>query len=185
MEFDALLAARHSVRNYTQRPLSKAQITAILEAARCAPSACNSQTWRFVAVTDGALIGEICRSAMRPIIPNRWLAQAPLLIVGGSKLDLVANRLGGRITGIEYYQVDLGIAMQQMALKATDLGLGSCWIGWFKESVVKALLQIPDGVKVSALLAVGYPAAAPQKPSRRKALAQIAFENRWGASFKP
>jgi nitroreductase len=155
----------------------------MVEAARQAPSACNSQTWRFIAVTNRHRIQQICREAMRPVIPNKWLAQAPLLIVGCSQLDIIANRFGSRITGIEYYQIDLGIAMEHMVLKATELGIGTCWIGWFRENKVKQILSIPDKIKVLAMLAAGYSKEAIPAGSKRKPLEKILFSEKWGQSL--
>ena len=177
--FNESLRRRVSCRAYLDRPVERETINTLIEAARWAPSACNSQTWRFVAVTDPATITRIATEAMRPVIPNRWLARAPLIIVGCSRLDLVANRLGSRVTGVDYYQIDLGIALEHVVLKATELGLGTCWIGWFKEAVVKHPLDITRAIKVSALLAVGYPAPANARNRRRKALDEILFYNRW------
>ena len=137
LTLDQIIQKRRSVRAYAPRPVPQEDIVAICQAARAAPSACNSQTWRFIAVTDSLMIEKICREAMRPVIPNKWLAQAPAVIVGCSQLDIIANRLGSRIIGTEYYQIDLGIAMEHMVLKATELGLGTCWIGWFKEKKIK------------------------------------------------
>ena len=180
MTFDDILNNRRSVRAFADRPVSREDIVAIGEAARVAPSACNSQTWRFVAVTDRDRIDRLCNEAMRPVIPNRWLSQAPLVIAGCSKLDIVANRIGKGVTGIEYFQIDLGIAMEHMVLKATELGLGTCWIGWFKESRVKQILEIPTHVRVMALLAVGYPADGPIPERSRKPLDKIMFLETWG-----
>lgn len=177
---DAIIRARRSVRAYDSRPVAPSDIRAICEAARLAPSACNSQTWRFIAVTRPETISRICNEAMRPVIPNRWLAQAPLIIVGCAKLDIVANRIGSRITGTEYFQIDMGIAMEHMVLKATELGLGSCWIGWFKEERVRELLSIPEKIKVCALLTVGYPKEAGTKNRSRKPLEKIVFSESWG-----
>jgi nitroreductase len=177
--FDEILKRRVSCRAYLDRPLDRATINTLIEAARWAPSACNSQTWRFVAVTARATIARIADAAMRPVVPNRWLAQAPLIIAGCSRLDIVANRIGARVTGVEYYQIDLGIALEHVVLKATELGLGTCWVGWFKEAVVKHLLGIPRTIKVSALLAVGHPAPAAPRPRRRKALDEILFYDQW------
>jgi nitroreductase len=120
---------------------------------------------------------------MRPVIPNKWLSQAPLLMVGCARLDIVANRIGARVTGTEYYQIDLGIAMEHMVLKATELGLGTCWIGWFAEEKIKAILDIPRGVKVPALLAVGYPADEGPSGRSRKPLEKILFSETWGTPF--
>lgn len=185
MNLDAIFSARRSVRDYADRPVAPDDLQAIIAAARTAPSACNSQTWRFVVVTDPDMMTRIAKEATRPVIPNRWLAKAPALIVGCSKLDIIANRIGAGITGIEYYQVDLGIAMEHMALKATQLGLGTCWIGWFKEDVLKRLLKIPPKVKISALLAVGYAGNAPPKKRVRKPIEKIAFAGHWGNPFYP
>jgi len=181
MTFDEILKRRCSVREYDNRPVAREDILAICDAARLAPSACNSQTWRFVAVTDRTLIERICDEAMRPVIRNKWLRQARLIIVGCSQLDVVANRIGRSVTGIEYYQIDLGIAMEHIVLKATELGLATCWIGWFKEDKVKEILSIPSSVRVSALLGAGYPknASSPRQRSR-KPLDKIMFWQTWG-----
>jgi nitroreductase len=150
------------------------------EAARLAPSACNSQTWRFVAVTDRGLIERLATEAMRPVIRNKWLRQAPLVMAGCSKLDVVANKIGIAVTGIEYYQIDLGIAMEHIVLKATELGLGTCYIGWFKEDKVREILHIPERVRVSALLAVGYAKDTPRERKRRP-LEKTLFWDTWGS----
>ena len=117
---------------------------------------------------------------MRPVIPNKWLEQAPLIIVGCSQLDIIANRICTRVTCIEYYQIDLGIAMEHMVLKATELGLGTCWIGWFDESTLKKILKIPNKIKVSALLAVWYPKDESSRKRKRKSLEKIVFSEKWG-----
>lgn len=184
MKFDQILNTRRSVRSFASRRVSEKDIISIIEAARLAPSACNSQTWRFIFVTRREIIRKICHKAMRPVIPNKWLEQAPLVIVGCSQLDVIANRVGARVTGIEYYQIDLGIAMEHMVLKATELGLGTCWIGWFDETPVKDILSIPNKIKVSALLAVGYPKEAPGKTRKRKSAEKIAFLEKWGKPFR-
>lgn len=180
MRFDQIVENRRSTRSFDSRPIEKKDLLAIVEAARLAPSACNSQTWRFIAVTDRETLQRICREAMRPVIPNRWLEQAPLIVVGCSQLDIIANRIGTRVTGIEYYQIDLGIAMEHMVLKATELGLGTCWIGWFKEDKIKEILEIPDRIKVSVMLAVGFSKEQKLKKRGRKPLRKILFSEKWG-----
>jgi nitroreductase len=184
MKLDQILNTRRSVRSFDSRPVNEKDIISIIEAARLSPSACNSQTWRFIFVTHREIIRKICHEAMRPVIPNKWLEQAPLVIVGCSQLDVIANRIGARVTGIEYYQIDLGIAMEHMVLKATELGLGTCWIGWFDETHLKGILGIPQKIKVSALLAVGYPKEAPGKKRKRKPTEKIAFSEKWGQPFR-
>lgn len=180
MTLDEIIEQRRSVRSFKPTPVDREDLMAICEAARLAPSACNSQTWRFITVSDRSIIRRISKEAMRPIIPNRWLEQVPLLIAGCSKLDIIANRVGAKISGIEYYQIDMGIAMEHMVLKATELGLGTCWIGWFSENKVKSILDIPDKIKVSALLAVGYSKERPAAKRNRKPIQEILYSEKWG-----
>jgi nitroreductase len=176
---DDIFEQRYSCRSYDPRPVPGDDLKAICEAARLAPSACNSQTWRFVVVQDRDLIRRICDEGMRPVVRNRWMKEAPVVIVGCSQLDIVANRIGSAVTGIEYYQIDLGIAMEHMVLKATELGLGTCWIGWFREKRIREILEIPERIKVLALLTVGYPKAGDAAKSKRKPLGEIVFHDRW------
>ncbi len=176
---DAIFEMRRSCRSYDPRPVSEEDLKALCEAARLAPSACNSQTWRFVVVQDRSLIDRICDEGMRPVVRNQWAKEAPVLIVGCSELDVIANRIGTAVTGIEYYRIDLGIAMEHMVLKATELGLGTCWIGWFREERIKDILGIPGDVRVSALLAVGYPKGGDAVRRGRKPLDEIVFRDRW------
>ena len=116
---------------------------------------------------------------MRPIIPNRWLKQAPLVIVGCSQLDIISNRIGTRVTGIEYYQIDLGIAMEHMVLKATELGLGTCWIGSFNPDTVRRILGIPEQIVVVELLPLGYPKDPEPVTKSRQPLETIVRYERW------
>ncbi len=183
MDFDHILERRQSIRSFDSKPVKIKDLMTIIEAARLAPSACNSQTWRFIAVTSRKRIQQICDEAMRPVIPNKWIVQAPLIIVGCSQLDVIANRIGSRITGIEYYQIDLGIAMEHVVLKATELGLGTCWIGWFKENKIKEILKIPKRIKVSAMLAVGHSKEVMTKKRKRKPMEKILFSEKWGQSI--
>ena len=180
MTLDKILETRRSVRDYTPQPVKEEDIKAIFESARVAPSACNSQTWRFIAVTDRTLIQKIAQEGMRLVVRNAWIDTAPLIIVGCSQLDILANRVGSLVTGIEYYQIDLGIAMEHMVLKATELGLGTCWVGWFNEKKIKEILEIPKTIKVLALLSVGYPKDTDATPvKKRKSLEEIFYREKW------
>ena len=106
---DDIFKRRYSCRSYDPRPVPEDDLKAVCEAARRAPSACNSQTWRFVVVQDRDVIRRICDEGMRPVMRNRWVKEAPVVIVGCSQLDIVANRIGSAVTGIEYHQIDAKI----------------------------------------------------------------------------
>lgn len=76
--------------------------------------------------------------------------------------------------------LDIGIAMEHLILAATDRGLGTCWIGAFKEEVAREALGVPESIRVVAFVPLGYPAEAP-RPQRRKSLNQIVSYNRYEA----
>ena len=182
MTLDDIIRNRFSCRDFEERPIPAKHIIAMCEAARWAPSACNSQNCRFIAVSDPERIARIRNEAMGPVIGNKWLRSAPLLIVGCSKLDIVADRIGTTVTGIEYYPIDFGIAMEHIVLKATELGLGTCWVGWLREERLKEILNIPKRIRAMALLAVGY-AKSPAPKRSRKPLDKILFAETWENPF--
>ena len=179
MTFDEIVSARHSVRAFDpDRPVPPEDIVALFEAARWAPSACNSQVWRFIAVTDPELRRQICAQGMGPILRNKFMRDAPLIIVGCAELDIVANKIGTKFTGIEYYQLDMGIAMEHIVLKATELGLGTCWLGWFDAKGAAKALGLPAGCKAEIMLSVGYADEAPSA-RRKKTIEEISSFNRY------
>lgn len=168
---------RCSVRSFRDTPVDSEIIRSITEAARLAPSACNAQPWRFVAVTEKPLLQQIVDRGLGGAVPNRWAASAPVIIVGCAVLNLLTHRLGEAVKGIHYHQIDLGIALEHMVLRATEMGLGTCWIGWFNEKNIKKTLQLPKGWKVISLLALGYPKEESASRSTRLALDEILFFN--------
>ncbi len=185
MTFDEIVSNRYSVRAFDpSRPVAPEDIAAMCEAARFAPSACNAQEWRFIAITDPGMRRQVCLEGMGPILRNKFMRDAPLIIVGCAELDIVANKIGTKITGIEYYQLDMGIALEHLVLKATELGLGTCWVGWINEDKLRAILGIPKHVKVMALIAVGYSTEKAAPKRTRKPLRKIVFQDQWGTPFQ-
>jgi nitroreductase len=147
MEFTNIVSTRKSIRDYQNKPIEEEKLTQILEAARWAPSWANRQCVRYVVVKDKVTIEKLSGRF-------GWIRQAPVVIAACAD----PNDSGVR-NGMDYYLVDVGIALQQLVLAATDLGLGTCWIGAFDEAHVKDALEVPEGVKVVALTPLGYPAA--------------------------
>jgi nitroreductase len=158
--------------------VDKEIISAIIDAGRVSPSACNAQPGRFVAVTEKELINEIVKDGLGGAVPNKWAASAPVIIVGCAQLNILTHRIGEAVKGIQYHQIDLGISMEHMVLKATEMGLGTCWIGWFKERKIKKILNIPKGWRVIALLTLGYPQEESTGQTPRLGLEEILYFNR-------
>ena len=152
-----LLKQRKSVRDFLDRPVEREKIMMCLEAARLAPSACNSQPWRFIVVDDKQLKNKLCRAAFSGIyLINSFCKRAPVIVVVISEKSRFLARIGGMFRGTKYYLIDIGVACEHFVLQAEDLGLGTCWIGWFNEGAVKSILNVPQHKKIDILIALGY-----------------------------
>jgi nitroreductase len=80
--------------------------------------------------------------------------------------------------GIEYFVADTAIAFEHLCLAAHALGLGTCWMGWYDEALIKSALAIPAGIRIVGITPLGYPDQEP-KPRPRKELGEIAYFNVW------
>ena len=157
MAFLDLVQHRKSVREFLEKPVERAKIMTCLEAARLAPSECNSQPWKFIVVDDKELKNELCRAAFGGIYAiNSFCKKAPVIVAIISEKSKFIARVGGMFRGTRYYLIDIGITGEHFTLQAEDLGLGTCWIGWFNERGVKSVLNIPQYKKIDILIALGY-----------------------------
>ena len=152
-----LLKHRKSVREFLDRPVERDKIMMCLEAARLAPSECNSQPWRFIVVDDRQLKDRLCDAAFGGIYSmNSFCKTAPVMVVVISEKSKFIARIGEMFRGTKYYLIDIGITCEHFVLQAEDLGLGTCWIRWFNERGVKSTLGIPQRKKIDILIALGY-----------------------------
>jgi nitroreductase len=152
-----LIKQRKSVRDFLDRPVEQDKIMMCLEAARLAPSASNSQPWRFIVVDDKELKDKLCDAAFGGLyLVNSFCKTAPVMVAVVSEKSKFLTRIGGMFRGTKYYLIDIGIACEHFVLEAEDLGLGTCWIGWFNEGGVKSVLGIPKEKKIDIQIALGY-----------------------------
>ena len=115
-----------------------------LEAARLAPSACNSQPWTFVVVDDPGLKGRLAETAFSGVFSmNGFVREAPVIIAVVSEKAKFLATVGNYVRDTRFYLIDMGIACEHLVLQAAELSIGSCWIGWFNEKAVKRILNIP------------------------------------------
>ena len=157
---------RYSCRAYQDRPIEQKKLDSIFEAARLAPSAKNLQDWRFVVVTDKENKRKLAEAANN----QRFLENAGAIIVACSNSDEVM-RCGQAIGPI-----DVAIALEHMCLQATDLGLGTCWIGSFYPEKVRPILGIPDDITIVELMALGYAADSRGEPKREPTERILCYE---------
>jgi nitroreductase len=154
-----IIRKRRSVRQYHERPIEDEKFEAILEAARLAPSASNSQPWNFYVVKDKAKIKSLAEKMPlgTHLVINSFIAEAPAVIVATAGPISLLHRVASFIVNRRWYYIDVAIALEHMVLTAWELGIGSCWIGWFNEKKVKKLLDIPRDEEVIDMLTLGYP----------------------------
>ncbi|RJS90915.1 nitroreductase [Candidatus Bathyarchaeota archaeon] len=170
MDVFEAIKTRRSIREYQEKPVEQEKLSKVLEAARLSPSAANKQPWKFIVVTDPKV-----KESLRSAYNKDWLISAPVIIVGCA----LPKEAWVRSDGEEYWKVDLAIAMQSLILEAWEQGLGTCWIGAFREDGVKKALGIPDDVRVVALTPLGYPAEEKGPVVRRKPLEEIVSYDHW------
>jgi len=175
MEFMELVEKRISVRKYSSEPVPRELIDQCLEAARLAPSACNSQPWSFIVIDDEKTKNEIVKKTMAGIYSsNKFVMTAPVLIAAITEHSTYIARMGGMLRNVKYNLIDIGIACEHLVLQAAELGLGTCWLGWFDENILKKILKLPKSTKVDILISLGYPDKdLPPKKRIRKPLEEM------------
>ncbi len=174
MMFLDLVRKRRSCRQYMGKDVPMDALQRCLEAARLAPSACNSQPWSFVVVSDPKLRAVVAERAFSGMYAmNAFAKNAPVLVAVVRQASTCMARLGASIRGVQYSLIDLGIACDHFTLQAAEEGLGTCWLGWFNERAVKKVLGISRWQRVEILLSVGYPQDDGVFQKNRKSLEEI------------
>lgn len=180
MNFSELVQARQSVRGYTPESVEQEKLEKCIEAARVAPSACNSQPWHFIVVNDPPLRDAIADTTSNRVIGiNHFTKQAPVHIVIVREQPNLTSGIGGTIWNKDYTTYDIGIATAQFCLQATELGLGTCILGWFNEKSVKKILNIPSKKRVELIITLGYPSNNDIRPKKRKNMEQMCSYNKY------
>lgn len=158
----AAILERRCVRKFESTPVPSATIGRILEAAQHAPSAGNIQPWEFYVVIRQDLRNQLAEAALN----QKSLMEAPVVIVVCANPGLSGERYGARGEQL-YYLQDTAAAVQNILLAATGYGLGSCWVGAFKEEKVTQILNLSASLRPVAMIPLGYADAPNTVPSRR------------------
>ena len=177
--FRGLTKNRMSIRRFSDKPVERDKIFTCLEAARIAPSAENSQPWRFLIVDDPEVKNKFAGKVFSGIYKvSKFAAKAPVLILIMAQLDIVAHKLGKKIQNVQFHLIDIGISGEHLVLQAEELGLGTCWMGWFDVRKARKFFKIPKKYKIIALMPVGYYEKKPSRKRKRKSMEEIAWFNR-------
>lgn len=180
MDITELIQNRRSVRKFSTRSVAKEDILKCLEAARLAPSACNSQPWKFIVVDDPALKDRVADRIFSGIYEmNKFAKAAPVLVAVVSEKMKFLAAVGAQVRDTRYSLIDIGIACEHFVLQAEGLGIATCWIGWFDEKALKKELRVPKDRKVDIVIALGYSDAGEIAARPRKSMEEISGFNRY------
>ncbi len=177
-EFMDIVRNRRSVRKYEDREVPAELLNLILEAVRWAPSWANTQCWEVVVVRDRAV-----KEQLQAALPPKGnpavgaMVQAPVVLALCGKLhssgyykDQGTTKFG------DWFMFDLGIASQNICLTAHALGLGTVVVGLFDHDKARAVLKVPSGYELVAMIPVGFPAKISSAPKRRE-ISEFTHEN--------
>lgn len=206
-----IIEDRRSIRNYTEEPVSDADLDLILESARLAPSGENAQPWRFIIVRDkdtrnklGALAGGGSGRRFTAEFVTKKMHERFAGLQDEEKKKAAFEKLtSGQVSAfladapvsivvcgkkdVWDTPYDTSAAMENMLLMVTALGLGACWviapcIDIRDEERIKKLLDIPEGVKAVSIIAVGHPARS-HRPRPRLPIHELVFNEKWGDNY--
>lgn len=175
MDFVDLVRARYSLRKFSSFPVAEAVVDKCLDAARLAPSACNSQPWSFIVARTAEKVEGLAHAAFSGIYSmNAFAAKAPVLITVLTERSGYAASMGGMFRGVQFSLMDVAIACEHLALQAAELGLGVCMLGWLNERGVKKHLKLPRASRIDLMMTLGYPVDPEYLPPKvRKPLEKI------------
>lgn len=190
MEVLEAIKTRRSIRRYKTTPVDDQTVELVLEAARWAPSWGNRQCWRFIVVRDNNIKAELANSLIQvesgdTLVANpaiEAIRSAPVVIVACAELGKAGYRLGKPSTdkGDYWYMYDVALAMQNLALAAHSLGLGTVTVGAIDAKKKASILEVPEDFCVVSLTPLGYPDQEP-RPRPRKELSEIVFHDKYGS----
>lgn len=190
MDFNEVIKARRSIRKFKAQPVPDKYIQEIIEAGRLAPSVSNIQSTRYVVIKSSE-VKEKLNEYTVPFVKNApvvivccaykkaWLEQGEKFLelknIGAfkdfyqeTKQQMDNFEKDGKVERMANPEIDkyytwqhAAIAIDHMALKAVDLGLGSCWVGFVDREKVRELVDLNEDYEVIALLPIGYPSYNP------------------------
>lgn len=169
MTLTEVIQKRYSVRAYKPDPVPNDVLQQVLEAARLAPTAVNKQPFQFIVIhTQGK------KEELKRIYRGDFFSEAPIVICACA----IPAQAWSRMDKKNYAIVDTVIAMDHLILKATELGLGTCWVAAFNPAAVRDVLGLPEDVEPVVFTPLGYPADTP-KAKIRKPLSDLVRYEHW------
>ncbi|MFI3326068.1 MAG: nitroreductase family protein [Clostridia bacterium] len=177
MDFNNLVKKRESCRNFKEQDVDVNLVKEIVTNATNAPSACNSQPWKFV-ICAGETAKKMPDIIISPNLKiNLWTTKVPaFVVVCETKAKLMS---GLDCDSQKYAAFDLGSATTTLCLSAADKGLSTCIIGVFDDAKLKETLKIPTDTKIRCIVAIGYGISETPRDKFRKNIDEVISINEW------
>lgn len=173
MNFYEIACNRQSCRSYdAERPIEQEKLTAILETARLAPSACNGQPYH-ITVCKGENALQVAKATMGMGI-NKFAPDAPVLLVISEKPYVKSAALGAKVKGNDYRSMDIGILAAYITAEATAQGLGSCILGWLDDAKIREVCGLSGSVRL--VITLGYAKDDKLRTKKRKDMEDLVTE---------
>ena len=172
------IKTRRSIRKFKDKPVEMEKLGVIIDAGRHAPSAGNLQDWKFILVTEQPLRRKIADACLQQF----WIESAPVIIVICAEHRKEERFYGDR--GEKIYSIEnCSAAAENMFLAAHSQGLGCCWIAAFTDHMLRRALGIPEDVRPTVVLPIGYPDEKPGAVSRLR-LEDVTYIENWGTRIR-
>ena len=174
MNFIDIAKSRQSCRNYNaEKPVENEKITAVLVAARLAPSACNGQPYHFT-VCKGDAAKEVAKAVMGMGM-NKFAGDAPVMIVISEESYVASAAFGAKVKKNDYRSIDIGITAAYLTAEATTQGLSTCILGWFNDEKIRKICGLDKPVRL--VITLGYAADDDKlRDKKRKPLDELITE---------
>ena len=171
MNFYEIAQTRQSCRSFDPaRPVEEEKITAILESARLAPSACNGQPYHFC-VCRGETAKAVAK-ATQSMGMNKFTSEAPVMLVIAEKPYVKSAALGAKVKGNDYRSIDIGIVTAYITAEACVQGLSTCILGWLEREKIQQICGLEDTARL--VIAIGYAKADDKlRQKKRKSLEEL------------
>lgn len=162
-DFWTVIRTRRSIRRFSDRPVPDEVLNLIIQAATWAPSSHNKQTWEFIVTRDPEKLSALSERRF-----SRFLKGCPAAVI-----VLAPEHRSPRAQFL--FTQNAAAATENLLLAARAEGLGTCWIGDFDPAQVRDLLRVPEGYRVMAVVAVGYPQSTGdfREPFGRRPLEEV------------
>ena len=174
MDVKKAIETRRSIRKYLPKPVSEELIYELIDAARLAPSGNNAQPGKYLIVNDDKTKNVLKKNE---VFTQSFVYTAPTIIFCCANPNAYKKNITGIDNSNDMRAIrDLTIASQNIVLRATELGLGTCYVGWVDENKSKELLSIPKDYILPYVITVGYANETPNARPR-KTIDEILIKN--------